>query len=487
MKKIKQLADISYDKDKKAHGVLLLLVALMMIAALVTTQKALCETVVYNKDDVSGYSQYIKQFNAFEKGQLHLDIVPDEKLVALENPYDPNERAAANVQYLWDHAFYDGKYYSYFGIAPILTVYYPFELICGSLPNDAFTCLILAIYAVIFTVLAYKEVVIRFCKKPNIYLFLLGAAAVVCASGVYLGVYCSDVYYIAVLAAQAFSMAFVFFAFRAMREGKLAKRMIFLVLSALSLVLTVLSRPTVAVMCICAFPIFIEYLINGIKEIKGGNKKAASPLWLTVGAFAVPLLIGAAFVMWFNYARFGSPLDFGANYQLTVNDISENKIEFKFLFSAIFSFLINPLWYKKGFPFAQAQSALFLPEGSRYVYFDKNIGAFAYGVTLGIFFYPCLMRIDRKEGKRDTTKDIFVVLSAVMCFLMAFLDFCMAGINMRYVYDISYMLALVSSFILLDISARKSGKEKAVFTVVSVLLFLMSIYANICVVKTFVI
>lgn len=486
MKKVKGIVDISYDNGKKAHRILLFIVMLVMISALFPTQKAVRETVVYDKEDISGYSQYIKQFDAFEKGQLYLDIVPDAKLTSLKNPYDPNARVRRGVKYLWDHAFYDGKYYSYFGIAPILMVYYPFYIICGSLPNDALACFILAIYAIIFTVLAYKEVVIRFCKKPNIYLFLLGAVAVVCASGVYLGVYCSDVYYIAVLSAQAFAMAFVFFAFRAMREQKLLKRMILLVLSAAALVLTVLSRPTVAVMCICVFPIFIEYLINGIKEIKRGNKKAARPLCLTVGSFVLPLMLGAAFVMWFNHARFGSPFDFGAKYQLTVNDISENKIEFKFLFSAIFSFLINPLRYKKGTPFLCAANKILTPEGSRYIYSDKSVGAFAYGVTLGILFYPYVMHLDRKENKRDTAKNVFVLMAAILCLVMAFLDFCMAGVNMRYIYDISYILALVSSFILLDIQSRTNGKGKIVFTALATILFLMSVYTDFCVLHTFV-
>ena len=81
---------------------------------------------------VSDYDPYIQQFDAFKKGQLHLDWQVDEKLMALENPYDPEQRKG--VDFLWDRAYYDGKYYSYFGITPIVTVMYPFYLLSGILP-----------------------------------------------------------------------------------------------------------------------------------------------------------------------------------------------------------------------------------------------------------------------------------------------------------------------------------------------------------------
>ena len=76
------------------------------------------------------------------------------------------------------------KYYSYFGIAPILTVHAPIYAFTGKLPNIPLVCLILAVAGVIATAFAYREVVLRFSKKPNLWLFLLGLAGTVCASGV---------------------------------------------------------------------------------------------------------------------------------------------------------------------------------------------------------------------------------------------------------------------------------------------------------------
>ena len=77
-------------------------------------------------DDIENYNIYEQQFDAFLKGQLYLDIPVDTNLLSLENPYDKTERAATGVLYAWDHAFYHGKYYSYYGTAPILVFYYPY-------------------------------------------------------------------------------------------------------------------------------------------------------------------------------------------------------------------------------------------------------------------------------------------------------------------------------------------------------------------------
>ena len=144
-----------------------------------------------------------------------------------------------------------------------------------------------------------------------------------------------------------------------MREEKLWARMIMLVLAALSLTLTVWSRPTVALMCVAVFPLFVEFIFKIRKDtLKDGL--------LTVGSFALPLIAGAAAVMWYNNARFGSPLDFGANYQLTVSDVSLNTIDLKYLFSSFFSYFLCPIWSSDLFPYLEMHRVTVLPQGSKY-------------------------------------------------------------------------------------------------------------------------
>ena len=108
---------------------------------------------------ISSYDPYIQQFDAFMKGQLHLDWQPDEKLLVLENPYDISARQ--DIDYLWDRAFYNGKYYSYFGITPIVTIIYPFYFISGII---AAPLLIQFIYMLVFSIFFPKLLMLLFNK-----------------------------------------------------------------------------------------------------------------------------------------------------------------------------------------------------------------------------------------------------------------------------------------------------------------------------------
>ena len=486
MKYIKKIFGASFCPEKLIPNILFALVILILISAVFparlkdeekgTPVKA-GELIEYEVGGAVPVDIYIRQFDAWKKGQIELDLEVDRRLAALENPYDPSERKSSGARYNWDYALFDGKYYSYFGIAPILTVHAPIYAVTGKLPNIALTCLILAIAAIVATAFAYREIVLRFIKKPNLWLFLLGLAGSVCASGVYLGVLCSDMYYVAVLSAQVFSMAFVALAVRAMREEKLWARMIMLVLAAVALTLTVWSRPTVALMCVAVFPLFIEFIFKIRKDtLKDGI--------LTVASFALPLMVGAAAVMWYNYARFGSPLDFGANYQLTVSDVSLNTIDFKYLFSSFFSYFLCPMWQAEAKPFIEMQRITVLPSGSRYFYADRACGVFAYGLPLGILAYPRLATIEKHKGENDAWKTAVVCATAVLALGIAFADFCLGGVNMRYVYDISIMLTLISAAVLINLTEKSDGVSKIVTGLATAVLSVISIWTNMGVVDT---
>ncbi len=470
--------DIPYKKGDLVQNILLLLVVVILICGAFSGTEKERKLVDYTPDDIYYADQYIKQFDAWEKGQLHLDIVPDSRLETLENVYDRGERDASGAKYLWDHAYFEGRYYSYFGVAPLLTVYYPTYAFTDKLPNVPLTCLILAITAIITTVLAYREVVLRFTEKPNLFLFVIGAAAVVYASSVYLGVLCSDIYYIAVLSAQAYFMAFVFFSFRAMRSRVVWLRSVLLALAAIMLVLTVCSRPTVALLSLAVFPIFFEYLFKRPRE-------SAGKIVATVAPFALVLIGGAVFVMWYNAARFNSPFDFGANYQLTVSDVSKNTIDFRYIFSSLFSYFLCPLFFKDTAPYLVATRNLILPDNQRYFYADKTCGIFGYGLPVGILLYSSVMKIDRERGKSDRARDFVVWGALALSVAVGFADFCMGGVNMRYVFDILPIISLISAAVLLALVERLEGRAKAFGVVLSISLFAMSIWASAGVVGTF--
>lgn len=151
---------------------------------------------LYNKN------AYEQQFDAFLKHRLSIDIEPAKELLALSNPYDRASRTG--IRFLWDRALYDGKYYSYFGITPIITVYYPYYFITGKVPSAATVCFIMFTVAVTAVALTYLKAVGIFCEKPNKALVFFGFAAVESGSLLFMLLTSADMYYTAVISGVCF-------------------------------------------------------------------------------------------------------------------------------------------------------------------------------------------------------------------------------------------------------------------------------------------
>ncbi|MBR1534280.1 MAG: hypothetical protein IJ639_07945 [Ruminococcus sp.] len=88
--------------------------------------------------------------DALEKGEVELKDKPNEQLLSMENPYDWSARTEQNVSAKWDHVLYNGKYYSYYGIGPVILLYMPFHLITGHYLESLVGVLLFNTIALIF-------------------------------------------------------------------------------------------------------------------------------------------------------------------------------------------------------------------------------------------------------------------------------------------------------------------------------------------------
>ena len=100
------------------------------------------------------------------------------------------------------------------------------------------------------------------------------------------------------------------------------------------------SRPQLLVGSLLALPLFMGIL----------KKENRRELWKLL-ALALPYLGIAAFLMYYNYARFGSALDFGANYNLTTNDMTRRGFVPGRIPLGIFTYLLQPPKINARFPF----------------------------------------------------------------------------------------------------------------------------------------
>ena len=336
-------------------------------------------------EPLTSYDPYIQQFDAFMKGQLHLDIKPDEALLKLSNPYDPSARDG--IYYLWDRAFFDGKYYSYFGIAPILLVYFPFYFITGMLPHYGFVMAAFLMITAVFFALAVEEYAKISGKKHFSYFTSFCAVSAFLASFAFLIARGQQrFYYVAGMAGMAFSAAFIFFMLKAVGAKSKAKRLVFFALAGLSFGLGFHSRVnSVLPLAIISAVFVILWASKRIKENQLGT------LLCDFAALGTPVAIALAASMAYNKMRFGGFFDFGTAYQLTVADTSYYSVGAHGLMPSIFHYFLQGFKFTGEFPFV-GFDYIAPSDYGRYVYIDSGLGIFAMPFMLTLLLSPVVFK-----------------------------------------------------------------------------------------------
>lgn len=156
----------------------------------------------------------MQQFDAWMKGQANLDLNPDIYLKEIKNPYDKTERTYVDehgeylhtytgldvqLPYWWDHAYYNGKFYCYFGPAVLLTFYFPFYFLTGKLPSNFLVTTVFALGICVVAALAYREAMRRLFGRVHTLLYGLGYLAVITLSTVFTLQVCIDTYNMAMM------------------------------------------------------------------------------------------------------------------------------------------------------------------------------------------------------------------------------------------------------------------------------------------------
>lgn len=418
------------------------------------------ESVKYPLEhDVRYYNAYVQQFDAFMKGQLYLDIEVSEELLSLDNPYDWQERKANEIGYYpWDRALYDGHYYSYFGIAPILTVFFPSYFLTGSLPAPAVTCAVLAVLGMVSLAFLLINLLKYFNIKPPLYLFLLSLFTVELGSLLPMLMSSADMYYIACTSAVSYFALFLALFFGGINCKKIRLKNTLFTLCAVSFALVIMSRPNMALLGIIIIPALVRYFFGKENSVR---QKAVSFF-----CFAVPLTLGAAVVFAYNYLRFGSPFEFGAKYQLTVYDVSKYTCSASLIFPAVYHYFLQFPRLKAQFPFIDLQFLNLHMHTTEYLYNTSTIGAMPFLSNFGAFAVVGIFAKDKKYREQKTT----YALAFAGAFLLAFFNICMGGVNIRYFADIALVMIMFSSLILLEAPVFFKENKKYLQIIVQVII-----------------
>lgn len=400
------------------------------------------------------HRQYQKLAESFREGFMALLEEPAEAFSSMVNPYDLDYRedflARDNATYLWDTAYFEGKYYVYFGVVPVLLFYFPYHILTGGdLPNQ-----IAVFFALALLLLGILGVLHELIRKwfPGLSLgiwfltmetFLMGSNLIYMAKR-------PDMYNLPIVTGLAVGMLGLWCFLRADGKNRISLR--YLAAGAFLTALTAGCRPQLLLFAVFPVILFGKYLFSREFYRKKEGRRA-------VAAAAVPILAVAAFFMYYNHARFGSAFDFGASYNLTTNDMRYRGWIWGRIPLGIFVYLFQPMKLITKFPFVEAL----------YTY-SQYMGITVQEYTPGgifathLFAWLALPALFLRKHL-DSAHKIPCILSlgslfSALAVLVA--DTEMAGILWRYFNDFSLFImlaALLSCWILLS---TKKGMDPSV-------------------------
>lgn len=381
---------------------------------------------------VSSYSPYIQQFDAFQKKQLNLDLQVSPSLASLENPYDISTRDG--IQYNWDRAYYNQKYYSYYGVAPIFTVYYPIYFLTSKLPSDLLVCNIFSIFFSVSLSLLIILISIYLIKKPNLALTLiLVVTANFVANGYFLQI-TSSFYCIPMLSGLLNSTLFLNF----LLLGYKKKKTLFYSLSGLFYGLAVASRPVFSLLLLFVLPIAIK-IVKDKKLMKKDKLNSAI-------SFLIPTFAIAVLLMVFNYLRFGQVAEFGAKYQLTVSNVGFNRIYFENILKSFYHYFLQPINVSSNFPYL-SPSTVNLGNYVGYVYIVPCIGVLSFPIL-----WPSIFAFARLKTKASNSlANSFAFIALLLGFVISFANFSLGGANRQYSCDFLFLIFIASFIVILSV------------------------------------
>ena len=222
---------------------------------------------------------------------------------------------------------------------------------------------------------------------------------------------------------------------------------------SLCMALVVGCRPQLVLLSFLAFPLFWRmYITEGrIRTVAGARQFAC---------LIAPYIVVCAGIMWYNKARFGSLFDFGANYNLTVNDMTKRGMAVGRIAPALFAYLFQTPATTGVFPYLQAVAfdTTYLGQTVKEATFG---GIFAVLPILWVLpFARRILQMRINQRKTRTVAGVIGVLIGIGV-LIAVADAEMAGILQRYFADFSIMFLMAAVLLLFIVNENIENGSKA--------------------------
>ncbi len=478
----KKLTDHEYSKNSLVIVALCLQCAIIIILGSINPTFMGIATKDYNsyKWDGAGvdfvpisysqHNQYDELAQAILQGKTYIDNndVP-QSLKDMKNPYDTVARYEQSLltgdAYRWDVAYFDGHYYVYFGIVPLLLMYLPFRAIFDApFPSAAG----IIVFALVFSIGVFK-ILDLICKKKfkniSVGTYLLTALTFVNCCGMTFLVKRPDFYSVPIMTSMAFVVWGIYLWFKGLNSEKY--KLLNFLSGSLFMALSVGCRPQSVLICAVAIPLFVGYFFKekfilskqGIKEL------------ITL---ALPFVVVASGIMYYNYIRFGSPFDFGSAYNLTTNDVTKRGFSIGRTGLGIFTYLFQTPSFVATFPFIE-------PVNIETNYIGKTISEYCFGgliTSLPLLWFgfalPKAKNILKEKKLFSTTLTLFII-----GFALVIADTQAGGLLQRYYSDFGYIFFLGAILIIYSLYEKiyMENSSKSINNLLFISAFLSIFYS----------
>lgn len=380
--------------------------------------------------DSAYHNVYALLVEGFLHGQLSLALSPSPALVAARDPYDLVKHQR---YYPYDVSYYKGKFYTYYGIAPALTLFLPLRVLTGVHMPLNFAAWLLGVVVIAVQVwLAWRMMREHLPELPRGYYYAI-LLALAFAIPIPYEMTSAAFYEVAIFSCQCW-----------LSLGLLAWYMAdtrhpwWYVAVCACMVMAVASRPPAAVVAgATLLTILMQWRRLG---------------WRIVAACGVVTALGAAGLMWYNYARFESVFQFGLHYvPLWFEPVLYPRAVMPYTVRLnVWMYLFNPWHAIPHFPYVRVAASMpaWYPTPDKYFTMENTLGLLVgtpWAVPTVAMAMGCLLRARLRAQVIPAAPAIrCAVRAAGIAAILFGLLLPVPATAMRYMLDFSSMLMLAA-------------------------------------------
>lgn len=432
--------NVILDCEEKWQIKIISFIALLHIFLFIIVGLSGLPFLYWETDGWAAHAQYEDLADALLDGHFYLNDSPPHYLEQMDNPYDSGLRdyyqRKTGEQFLFDFAYRDGKYYCYFGVVPALLFFVPYKLITGVTLQTWIPVLLCALLYCISSLFFMHELIKRYYPKTSLGMYLLLSSVYIAGSEILYLAHFGNVYSMPIILGLLLGVTGLGCWLKASRMLCMKKSYLFI--GAFCIALIIGCRPQLAIVTLFAFPIFDKQIKNKDFFSMKGMQNTCSML--------VPFFVVGVGIMYYNYARFGNPMDFGANYNLTSNDMTHRGIKLYRNFLGIYEYLLQPLNIKSTFPFMETIQLQTDYQG--YTSSEPLLGGYFFMNLVAVFSFGIFKC---KNSLKRHGVCALAYMSYFSAMVIILLTIQMSGLTQRYMCDFGWLLMIPTILVILDL------------------------------------